>query len=249
MKRKARMMSKGHSIRCARADPFGELNQLATTGASVRTPSTPFLISGSCGTAHFTRLFKAMGIATTPAVLHYLRVIEKTRFKRHEKRKLPEQKKIRVKRQMEALKQETRLVIKGRARGDATYLSGVNMAEGTVDGYTAEDMAFFEATKNPKQKKRKVDPNIVCKHCGLKGHSLTRSKHCLKNPANLAANQAPLQPNSSDAPDNDVADNELLEIDAAADVDAMDSMPFVDDIQSDDDATTDDEEDITRYQI
>ena len=34
-----------------RAPLLGEINQLAAIGASVRTPSTPFLISGSYGTA------------------------------------------------------------------------------------------------------------------------------------------------------------------------------------------------------
>lgn len=181
--------------------------------------------------AYFTRLSESLGITVSPAVAHYLAVKEKTRFKRHEDRKKPEVKKLRSKRLMDQLRAETRKVIKGRAKKDGTYLSGMNMAADTVDGYTLDDL-LEAATKKPAAKRRKVDDNIVCKHCNVRGHSLIRSKYCLKNPANMTAT-ADIIPQAASIPSSN-PDDELLAIDAAADVDADDSMPFIpDDPESD----------------
>jgi hypothetical protein len=128
---------------------------------------------------YFTRLCESMGITVSPAVAHYLVVKEKTRFKRHEDRKMPEVKKLRSKRLMDQLREETRKVIKGRAKKDGTYLSGMNMAAGTVDGYTLDDLLDAATAKKPAAKCRRVDNNIVCKHCKLPGHSLSYPQQTL----------------------------------------------------------------------
>jgi hypothetical protein len=171
-------------------------------------------------------------------------VKDKNRLKRHEKCKLPERKKLRAKRQMEQLRADTNKVIQSRAKGDATYLSGLNMAEGTVDGYTEQDLADAAKKKTPAKKKRKVDPNIVCKHCGLKGHSRTRSKQCLKNPANANRDNAPVVAAIATSSQSIIQE----EIDAAGDMDEM-SDASNHNFEDAGNSSSDDGEDITPYMI
>ena len=165
---------------------------------------------------YFTRLMKAMGIVVTPPVAHFLRVKQDYRARRIAKSKTTAKKKDRVKRKLEALKDDERQAVKERAKRDGTYKKGMNMDEGGTDVYTEEDLQHKPSAK----KKSMRNNDVICKHCGLKGHSTTRSKNCLKNQNN---NQ--LQPAAvPSAP----AENELLALDAAADVNAMDCMPLLD---------------------
>jgi hypothetical protein len=52
----------------------------------------------------------------------------------------------------------------------------MNMAEGTVDGYTLDDLKMAATDNRPPRNKAKT---LVCPHCGKKGHSTMRSKKCL----------------------------------------------------------------------
>jgi hypothetical protein len=117
-----------------------------------------------------------MGIKLTPSITHYLQVKDRSRARRIARSKLSETKKSRVQKKNDTLKHDEAQARKERAKRDGTYKRGMNMDEGGADGCTAEDLA------QPKQKKqRKVNKDIICKHCKLKGHSTTRSRACLMN--------------------------------------------------------------------
>jgi hypothetical protein len=97
----------------------------------------------------------------------------------------------------------------------------MNMDEDGADGYTAEDLLLMAAAQPPAKKKRRlINHDAVCKHCGKKGHTTTRSKACLKNKSN------PLF--GVDNPEEAVSAG--IDVAAAfADMDEMDNMPFVPD--------------------
>jgi hypothetical protein len=139
---------------------------------------------------YYTRLYKAMGITITPNVMHFLQVKEGARTRRSKKCKEAETKKKRNERKMEACRKDERQAHVDRAKKEGTYQKGMNMDEDGVDGYMAEDLQ----QKQPARKKRKTNNNVVCMHCGLTGHTTTRSRMCLKNKGNSATTGVPQQP-------------------------------------------------------
>ena len=80
----------------------------------------------------------------------------------------------------------------------------------------------FEADEEPPpgtKPKRKNMSKVTCPHCNVIGHSTTRSKKCLKNPARLvaagasssAASAMDLQDNRHEEEDRDARELELLD--------------------------------------
>ena len=164
---------------------------------------------------YFTRLYKILGIAVTDNVAHFLRVKERNRLQRLQKNKSREQKKARMKRKFDQLKEHEATAKKERAKRDGTYKTGLNMQEGAVDGYTMDDLMM------PARKHRRSHKDIICPHCNRKGHSTTRSRQCLYH--NGMPRNIPLAAASMAVVD------ENAQRDDADDLDAMDSMPLQDD--------------------
>lgn len=116
-----------------------------------------------------------------------------------------------------------------RSKREGTYRRGMNMDEFGADGYTEEELRQL-ALQHPTKKSRKSaqQMDITCKHCGQKGHSTTRSKQCLKHKqGTVLQEQQPLVLPGEDA--------ELIRIDAAADVLAMDMLAVREEDQEPDD--------------
>jgi hypothetical protein len=105
-----------------------------------------------------------------------------------------------------------------RSKREGTYRRGMNMDEFGANGYTEEELRTM-ANQCPAKKSRSSaqQMDITCKHCGLQGHSTTRSKQCLKyKQPTVVVEQHPIA-----LPGEDL---ELLGIDAVADVLAMDML-------------------------
>jgi hypothetical protein len=161
---------------------------------------------------YFLRLFKELGIQVTPPIRHFLEMKQKNRQKRIQKRKQTATKKARKQLKFTKLKEEEAKAIRARHKRDGTYKSGGNLQDGG-----------FENTKKP------AKGPIVCPHCGHKGHKTTRSKKCLANPSNPNYNPNLVPDAIRSAASNKDAVNEVEELERA-DVDQMDSLPFMDDI-------------------
>jgi hypothetical protein len=123
----------------------------------------------------FVRMFHALGITMTPNIQHFLDVKEKKRSRRIAKAKTREAKKDRNKSRYDKLRKEERLKRMAKKRKDGTYRTGMNMDDDDDGG-----------GKQPATKKRNSQADVVCKHCGKKGHSRTSSKQCLKYKAPTA---------------------------------------------------------------
>lgn len=128
---------------------------------------------------YFKHLFKHLKIEMTPNVLHYLTTKEKQRKLRLEKQTTSKFKRNRNKRKFSQLREEERQAKVERAKREGTYVSGQNVAEGTVDGYTIDDIE--QPDSKPAAKKRKVP---TCSACGKKGHASERNKLCVHNARN-----------------------------------------------------------------
>jgi hypothetical protein len=122
---------------------------------------------------YFTWLFHSLGITMTPNVRHFLGVKETTRQKRIAKTKEKEFKRLRKANVFEKLRKDTIVKQNERKKHYGVYRTGINM----------EDPEEYGWYKSPKKKKSKQSTNIVCKHCGLTGHSRTSSRQCLKHKA------------------------------------------------------------------
>jgi hypothetical protein len=125
---------------------------------------------------YFTRVFHALGITMTPNIVHYLGVKENNRMKRIDKCKTKAHKKLRNMNIFDKLRKEEKLKRKERKKKDGTYRTGMNM-----DADSCDDS---DAAKQPARKKARTatttNSGVVCKHCGLTGHSRTSHKHCLQ---------------------------------------------------------------------
>jgi hypothetical protein len=167
---------------------------------------------------YFRRLFKKMCIIMTPNVQHFLEVKESKRSKRIKKVKLTETKKQRRQNAFDKLKEDEAIAKKERAKRDGTYRTGQNMEDGSDD-------------EVERPKKRKVPS--VCKYCGKKGHTTTKSKKCLwhNNPQGAAAAAAVAAEQGHDP--TAVLFAALAAEDDADELDNMDSMPLEDDPPSD----------------
>jgi hypothetical protein len=80
-----------------------------------------------------------------------------------EKSKTKEHKKNRLKCKFLAMSTDEAKAKKERANRAGTYKSGMNMADGTVDGYTEADLKLAATSRRPKNSQK----NIVCCHCGI----------------------------------------------------------------------------------
>jgi hypothetical protein len=171
---------------------------------------------------YFTRLYHALGIAMTPNIVHFLQVKDKQRSKRLSAMKTTKAKRDRMKRKYLQLQEDEKIAKKERSKRDGTYKTGMNVADGAVDGYTADDLLRAAATKPTRRSRNK---NEVCSHCGLKGHSTKRSKKCLHNPARATAVTGAAPARAEAILSNDIAD----------DLDRFDGMQLTDDPPSDPD--------------
>jgi hypothetical protein len=111
-------------------------------------------------------------IPMTNDVLHYITIKDRMHLKQLEKCKTKEQKKNRLKRKFLSATTDEAKAKKERENRAGTYKSGINMADGNVDGYTEEELLKAAATK-PKARKP-----LQCHRCGGSGHATTRSKKC-----------------------------------------------------------------------
>ena len=155
---------------------------------------------------YFVRLFKELGIAMPPNVLHYLEVRDSYRTKRLLKATKSSTKKLLRKDKEDAKRQ--------RDKRDGTYKSGGHIAnEGGFDGIEEDTWS--------KKKKR------LCPFCGLARHVTTWSKKCKLHPSNVATNTAPVPP-AAEPPITESApmQQEMVGLDPSDDIDAYDSMPF-----------------------
>ena len=166
---------------------------------------------------YFKRLYSTLGISITPNVLNFLAVKEVKRSKRHQKGKQTETKKQRLQSKYAQLRLDEAIAKKERAKRDGTYKRGMNMDDIEED--------------EEQQKKPKARKNVVCTHCGKKGHTTTRSKKCLKHKDNLHKNLAGTTVTAETATsDPQVA---IADSNDADDIDELDAMPLVDDPPSD----------------
>lgn len=123
--------------------------------------------------SYYRRLLSRLGIAATPDVIHFLGVKDRERSERLAKLKTAKKKKFRMKKKVDALRTETAIAVKERARREGTYRRGMNVAEGSSGGFTAEELEASRKKKNGK--------DVICPHCGKQGHSRRSSKACDKH--------------------------------------------------------------------
>jgi hypothetical protein len=128
---------------------------------------------------YYTRLYKSLGIIMTDNMRHFLQMKETRRTKRIKKVKEIESKKQRRKQKFNKQKRDEAIATMERSKRDGTYKTAQNMED--VNGDDEQDL-----TTGPINLTRKRAPTRTCKHCGKKGHSTTRSTHCLQHPANVA---------------------------------------------------------------
>ena len=136
-------------------------------------------IQGLALLEYFKKLFVKLGIDITSNVLNYLSVKENKQTKRINKVKETETKKQRLQSKFEQLKQHEAIAKKERAKREGTYKTGINM-----EGVSNEEV-------NNNNKNRIARKSVICKHCGKKGHSTTRSKKCLKHNDNTLVAELP----------------------------------------------------------
>lgn len=168
----------------------------------------------------FRRLFKNLGIDITRNVQHFLDVKERHRNKRLANAKMTSTKIRRNKRKMANLRKEEGKAKVARDKREGTYKPGGHMDEG---GFDADDDG--RARKKTKSKK-----NVVCKYCGLKGHTTKRSQYCLLHPGGPKKGPGAKADENDPAPVTSKTDTEILD---EQDADQMDMMPLVDDLPSD----------------
>jgi hypothetical protein len=152
---------------------------------------------------YFTRIFHALGIAMTPNIRHFLGIKERNRQKRIQKTKTKDAKRIRKEKIFEKLRNDEQVKRNERKKKFGVYRTGINM----------EDPEQYAWVKSPPRKRSKQSlQGIVCKHCGLTGHSRTSSRQCLKH----KAPQVPENTGTAALPEGDPDDSKE---DAAKDLD------------------------------
>ena len=154
----------------------------------------------------------------TANVMHFLKVKEHIQNKRLTSLKTKGVKKRRLRRKFDNLTKEESTAKKQRAKREGTYQQGGHMQEGGFDG-------------EEQRPKKKQSTTPICPLCGKKGHKTAKSKKCTHNPQHpqyAFRNQLPLPlppPEIHSSGNNN--DDTLLH---AADVDALDSVPFDDEL-------------------
>jgi hypothetical protein len=119
---------------------------------------------------YFKRLFHALGITMTPNIAHYLGVRERNREKRINKTKSNAAKKGRKEKVYEKLRKDEQVKRNERKKKYGVYRTGINL----------DDPSEYGWVKSPKKKSKQTLEGVICKHCGLAGHSRTSSRKCLK---------------------------------------------------------------------
>jgi hypothetical protein len=101
--------------------------------------------------------------------------MSRNRRKRIDKTKTRDAKRIRKENVFEKLRKDEQVKRNERKKKFGVYQSGINMED--PDG-----PEVFAWVKSPKKKRSKKDQEaVICKHCGLAGHSRTSSRQCLKH--------------------------------------------------------------------
>jgi hypothetical protein len=165
---------------------------------------------------YFKRLFHALGITMTRNITHFLSQKDRKRAKRIAKSKTTAQKRLRNKNIFDKLKREEAATLKSRQQKDGTYKSGMHIL-----GDSEEDDDPV-GNNRPEKRPRKNPKNETCPTCGKKGHTTTRSKHCLhytdKNKTQRTAAEAA-------GPPQEEQDTESA--DAAEDIDAYEALQLL----------------------
>jgi hypothetical protein len=118
----------------------------------------------------------------TPNIEHFLGIRERTRQKRIAATKNKEQKKLRKTRFFDKLRKDEQVKRNEHRKKLGVYrTAGINMED-------PEEYGGW--VKSPPKKKSKQATDVVCKHCGLTGHSRTSSRQCLKHKPNNKPNVA-----------------------------------------------------------
>jgi hypothetical protein len=184
--------------------------------------------------SYFTRLYKTLGIVMTENVQNFLDMKESRRTKRIQKVKLIESKKQRRRLKFDKQKRDEATATKERDKRDGTYKTAQNMEDIVEDDPAATGEGGTSTTATNKKIAARV-----CRHCGKKGHTTTRSKHCSLHPSNVAR-QAGVPTGAAAAAPPTAA--ELNDIASAFDseVEEMDDLyckPITDDTPSDEDVS------------
>jgi hypothetical protein len=168
------------------------------------------------------RLFRKLGIIMTKNVLYHLMMKDRTRNSRLERLKTKEQK-LRLTKRHDAMKKEEATARKESQKREGTYKSGMNMQgiDG-YNGYTQEEIDEANATTN--KRRRTNYATATCRSCGGTGHSTKASRKCLNYVPKGAAACLPVNPAALGTDGED-----LLPVDAAADIDIYDGYPLVHD--------------------
>jgi hypothetical protein len=222
---------------------FAPKNKVYCSSMSLTNRLSMALGINSLGVAeYFQRLYIALGIVMTEDVRHFLAVKDSTRLKRLEKVKTKEQKKIRLKRKFTSLTNDEAKAKKECQTRAGTYKSGMNVAQGAVDGYTLDDLKMAATEEGTATTRKNAKKKLVCPHCGLKGHMTKQSTKCLHhNGPTVAVPLAASLPANDEDDDEDedartgpiatAARNSLAQ--AIRDMDNYDSYPLTDDPPSD----------------
>jgi hypothetical protein len=199
---------------------FAPKNKLYCASASLSNRLSLAIGIHSIGLVRYwTRCFKAFGISVTPAITHFLEAKQSVRSRKHAKSKTTRAKKERMQHRYDRMKVDEADARMARAKREGTYQKGMNMQEFGADGYTEDELRALAASRPAKKARTSAQQmDITCKHCGGKGHSTTRSAKCAKykQPTVVLQEIQPLVLPGQDA--------ELLRIDAAADVLALDML-------------------------
>jgi hypothetical protein len=180
----------------------------------------------------FKRLFKKLGLPLTANVAYYLDQKEKSRVKRLAKVKTKEAKILKNKKKNNKMVELTNIAKKERHRRDGTYRTGMNL-----DDPGADDV------EPPAPKKGKINAAKYCEYCRGSNHLTRKSMKCTAQDSVvkkynkfdgslLSANEVPQPPGRATTGPPVLTGEALL---AQQDCDAMDSMPFDAEYESDED--------------
>ena len=204
-------------------------NKTYSRTQSLRNRISIAICISSVGTLKFyERLFAKIKISMPPDVQYYVKQVDASRTKKIAKTKTPAAKKRRQEKFHQALLEHAEKAKKQRAKREGiAYQPGIGFED------RDEDMLQPPATK---QKRRNMS-KVTCPHCNVIGHSTTRSRNCLKNPAKLAAASTTM----SAPPPSSTDDNQQQEDRDAKELDLLDGLALDDDVFFD---SFDDEDDM-----
>jgi hypothetical protein len=134
-------------------------------------------------TRFWTRVFKVFAITVTPGIVHFLTAKDsKTEVGRLPGPRQQRRRKNACRKGLTRRKRRKPLQgWKEQSSREGTYRRGMNMDEFGANGYTEDEIrayALAHPKKGSKKRKASEQVDIKCKHCGLMGHSTTRSRQC-----------------------------------------------------------------------